>query len=103
MATKSSAPLPPGAAASALRAIQGDARLRVMRYLLDKGTSGRADLTRDTGLTTSTALVAIRELVDAGYVHTNVDGDRAGKRVEYSIDRKKVTADLFDLMSWLLT
>lgn len=91
-----------GAAASAHRAIQNEARLSVLRMLLREGTATRAEITAATGLTVSTALVAIRDLEQAGYVLTNVEGDRKGNRVEYSADRQKVTADLFDLLGWLL-
>lgn len=92
-----------GAAATAHRAIQNEARLSVLRFLLQAGTTAtRAEIVDGTGLTVSTALVAIRELEHAGYVTTNVEGDRAGRRVDYAIDRQKVTADLFDFMGWLL-
>lgn len=101
--SKKATPLPPaGSAATVYRAVQGDARLAVLHYLLSNGTSTRADVTGGTGLPNSTALVAIRELVDAGYLVTNVEGDRKGHLVQYSVDRRKLTTDLFDFMGWLL-
>jgi DNA-binding transcriptional ArsR family regulator len=103
MPRKSSAPALSGAAATAHRAIQNEARLGILRYLLHCGTASRAEINAATGLTVSTAAVAIRELEQAGYITTNVEGERAGRRVEYTIDRPKVTADLFDFMGWLLS
>lgn len=91
-----------GTAATAHRAIQSEARLNVLRILLRDGSASRANLTTETGMSTSTVLTAIRELTSDGYVLTDVEGDLAGRRVTYSINRQKVTADLFDLMSWIL-
>lgn len=103
MPRKSPAPALSGAAATAHRAIQNEARLGILRFLLQAGTATRADINAATGLTVSTAVVAIRDLEQAGYITTNVEGDRAGRRVEYTIDRQKLTADLFDFMAWLLS
>lgn len=102
MPKKSTAFSPTECAATAYRAIQGDVRLSVLRFLLERGTSTRADVAAATTIPSSTVQVAIRELVDAGYLITNVEGDRKGRLVEYTVDRTKLTADLFSLMGWLL-
>lgn len=102
MPRRSPVPNLSGAAAAAHWAIQNETRLSVLRALLSRGPATRADITAATGLTVSTTLGAIRDLEHAGYVLTNVEGDRKGQRVEYSVDRQKVTADLFDLLGWLL-
>lgn len=105
MPRRSTALSPQGTAESAYRAVQSDARVMILRFLLEAGTADRRQITEATGLSNSTALGAIAELVDAGYVVTNIEANapRAGRRVDYTADRRKLTADLFDFMGWLLS
>ena len=92
----------PERAAVAYRAIAGSSRLIALRFLLDHPDSTVADVAEATGVSLASARVSLTDLEQAGYVRADVEGQRNGRTVRYSVDRGVFVDDLGMLWSWMV-
>lgn len=93
--------MPPRAAA-VHEAISGTSRLITLHFLLEHPASTRTQVVDGTGLTFSTARIALRDLEAAGYVAGDVAGNRNGRSVHYTARRDVLTDDLTAFVAWML-
>jgi DNA-binding transcriptional ArsR family regulator len=102
MPSRRETPDMPPRAATVHEAISGTSRLITLRFLLENPGSTRTQLVDGTGLTFSTARIALRDLESAGYVAADVVGNRNGRSVHYSARRDVLTDDLTAFVAWML-
>lgn len=95
-------PLPPGAGGAARMLGINHVRMVILRSLQDYpegATTGM--LAQDLDLPYQTVVRHVRALEDDGLVSSDTE-DRAGRRVNYTVDRTKVASLLGDLWQYLL-
>ena len=83
-------------------AIGSATRVTVLRYVLEHPNATRSALVEATGMAPAPARLALAALEERGYISADVEGDRVGRTVRYSVDRSKVSEDASAFLGWLL-
>lgn len=93
----------PERVACALKAVSGNARLLILRFLLAHPESTRPAIMEASGMSAAGTRTALLELEESGYISADVDGNkRNGRTVRYTANRALLTDDMLAFTAWLL-